>query len=543
MLLDFLRRARETLTGAADTVARWYAGSALGRGLSAVAASLAAATKSSALSLVLGRYGDDDWRPSGFLSRLAVVWKRILAWTASWLAPWLAGCALLRWWTAIAEWVRTAPVIRESLLCRVLRWYYREDERSLTVQPVQRKQVSQGLDALQGMTLFALHALIWTVPWIAWGKLLALLLLITVLMSVRWLAGERLHGAGLFTPVLVYTLFAAVASLVSITLIGSLRDLALLLGGVGVLFAIANVRDRRAWFGILSSVIAVATLVSLYGLYQYVRGAAVASQSWFDVKTNPELTSRVFSTFGNPNTLAMYLELTLPLGVGLVFGERAPLKRLLYAAMSLVMLSALVLTMSRGGWLALAFGALVFLALIDARTLWLLPLGAAVGYAFLPSVFRTRLATIGSLQDASNAYRVNIWIAALHMIRDFWPTGVGFGYRAFMPIYNYYRLRGQPAYHAHNFYLEQLAELGIIGFALFGWLMLRLAAVGLRALFAQTDARQRSVIAGALAAFAGIMLHGLFEDIFYLPTVIATFWITMGLLAAARWPAAESTAH
>lgn len=543
MLLNFLRRARAALAGAAHALARWYDGSALGRGLAAVGKTFAAAAANSKLGLILSWDRDDDWRRSAVFSRLDAAWQRLVARTTGWLAPLLAGSALLSWWTRAALWCRTALVVRDSLACRLLRWYYGDAECTAVSPHSPDAPVSQGVAALQGLTLLALHALVWTVPWIAWSRILALLLAVTALMFVRWLAGERLRGAGLFAPVLAYVLFTAVASAVSITVFGSLRDLALLLGGVGVLFAIVNVRDRRDWFSLLSSVVAVAALVSLYGLYQYVRGAAVASRAWFDVKTNPELTSRVFSTFGNPNTLAMYLELTLPLAIGLTVSERAPLKRALYAAMSLVMLGALVLTMSRGGWLALAFGALVFLALLDARALWLVPLAAAVAYVFLPPVFRTRLATIGSLQDASNAYRVNIWIAALHMIKDFWPTGVGFGYRAFMPIYNYYRLRGQPAYHAHNFYLEQLAELGIIGFALFVWLMARLAAAGLRALVAREDARQRAVVAGALAAFAGIMLHGLFEDIFYLPTVIATFWITMGLMAAARQPASDPTAH
>lgn len=543
MLLNFLRRAGAILAGAAHALARWYDDSALGRSLAAVGEAFAAAATSSGLGRLLGWDSDDGWRRSAVFSRLDAAWQRFLAWTSSWLAPWLAGSVLLRWWAQAAAWCRTAPVVRDSLACRLLRWYYGDSECPATSPVAQRGAIAQGLAALQGMTLFALHALIWTVPWIAWSRILVLLLAVTVLMAVRWLAGERLRGAGLFAPVLAYVLFTALASAVSITVFGSLRDLALLLGGVGVLFAIVNVRDRRDWFGLLSSVIAMATLVSLYGLYQYMRGAAVASQAWFDVKTNPELTSRVFSTFGNPNTLAMYLELTLPLAIGTAVSERAPLKRALYAAMSLVMLGALVLTMSRGGWLALAFGALVFLALIDARTLWLIPLAAAVAYVFLPPVFRTRLATIGSLKDASNAYRVNIWIAAIHMIRDFWPTGVGFGYRAFMPVYNYYRLRAQPAYHAHNFYLEQLAELGIIGFILFVWLIVRLAAAGLRALAAREDPRLRAVVAGALAAFAGIMLHGLFEDIFYLPTVIATFWLTMGLMAAARQLAPDRPTH
>lgn len=534
------------LVGAAHTLARWYGDSALGRSLGAAGSGLTRAAAGSALGRLLVWDLDDSWRRSASFGSLSALAQRFVAWSSRWLTPVLDGSWFVRSWNTVAGWFGTATPFADSRAVQLVRWYFCEEtvSRPMPADPAGDVPTTRpGIAALQGLTVVVLHALVWTVPTIEWAKLLIVMLALTVLMSLRWLAGERLRGGGLFVPVFAYVVFAALASLSSITVFGSLRDLGLLLGGAGVLFAIINLRDRRAWVGLLGSVVAVAALVSLYGLYQYVRGTAVASRAWFDINTNPELTSRVFSTFGNPNTLAMYLEFSLPLTVGLLWSERSRLKQLLYMAAALVMLAALVLTMSRGGWLALVFGGLVFLALTDSRVLWALPLAGAVAYAFLPPVFRTRLATIGSLKDASNAYRVNIWLAAIYMIGEFWPTGVGFGYRAFMPIYNYFRLRGQPAFHAHNFYLEQFAELGIIGFILFLWLICRIGAAGVRGLALGRDPRLRAVSIGGLAGLAGILLHGMFENIFYLPTIIAAFWVAMGIMAAGTELAAGEQAH
>lgn len=537
-----MSRCVNAVARAAHAVARWYDDSVINRGLTAAGSALALAASQSLVRRILMWDTEIALRDTTILGAASRIWSRIVGWVSGWLAPALDDSLLARAWQGLTGWLNNHQVFRSSLAVRLLAWFFTEGQSAPRSGEAVARQTGRGIALLQGLTVILLHAVIWTVPVIAWAKILILLLAVFVLVFVRWLAGEKLRGGWVFIPVLAYTLFATVATATSIIPYGSMRDLGLLLGGVGVLFALINVRDRQTWFGLLGSVVSVATLVSAYGLYQYVRGSAIASKSWFDITTNPDLTSRVFSTFGNPNILAEYLELSLPLAIGLFWSERSRLKQALYFAMCAVMLVCFMLTMSRGGWVALALGALVFFALMEPRALWAVPVGAVVAFAILPPVFRTRVLSIGTLQDASNAYRFNIWVAAIYMIRDLWPTGVGLGYRAFMPIYNYYRLRMQIAFHAHNFYLEQFAELGIIGFVFFLWMLFRFYAGGARGL-SRRDPRIRAVTAGAIAGLAGTMLHGVFEPVFYLPTIIAAFWIAMGLMTAGARFAPEQASN
>jgi putative inorganic carbon (HCO3(-)) transporter len=415
--------------------------------------------------------------------------------------------------------------------------------------------VATALSALRGWTDLTLHALIWLLPVVAPLTLIGLTYLVLALMAARWLCGEKLTGTLVFPPMLAFLGMGALGTVTSVLPTGSARDLAILTGAAAVYLAIVNPGRPSSPRGWALSLCAAATIVAAYGLLQYVTGGAVASGHWYDPKTNPGLTTRVYSTFGNPNILAEYLVLTIPLALALLWSETRRWKRLVFGAMSAGMALCLGLTFSRGGWLGMAVAVVAGVAVIDPRALRLVPIGAIAGYLLLPPVVLNRIYTVVNLADSSNYYRLNIWKSTLRLIGDFWPTGVGLGYRPFMWVYGNYKLFGQVAWHSHNLYLEQVAELGVAGLVLFIWLMVRVLAAGLRARsllwtggagpgpagLAETggagepaERRGRmALVAAGLAAVAGILFYGLVENIFYLPTVIITFWIVAGLMVVA----------
>lgn len=488
-------------------------------------------------------------------------WGALMSGPGRLLAEALDASGLARAWRGATSWLADEGA-RHSLTVRLWRWYYRDESggpgmgtaaagKASAAPVVPASGIAGGgavaaapvraRELLRGWTLLALHLLVWLLPVVSATKLLLLAGVVLALILARLLVGERLRGSTLLVPFAVFLGLNVLATVSSVLPHGSLRDLSIVIASGGVLFAVVNLGDRRDWYGLLASFVAVATLVAALGLYQYAAGRAVTSSHWFDAKTNPDLTARVYSTFGNPNILAEYLVLVIPAVVGLFWSERNGPKQLLFAAMAGITGLCLVLTFSRGAWLGMAVAALVFVAIMEARVLWLVPVGAVGGYFLLPPVIHARLASIVNLSDASNAYRLNIWIATVRMIKDYWVTGVGLGYRSFMWVYQEYKLRGQIAWHSHNQYLEQFSELGIIGLALFVWLMLRVAAAGGSALrrSPHADRRLRSVAAGGVASVAGILFYGFFENIFYLPTVIVTFWVVAGLTTTAGLLAAD----
>ncbi len=77
------------------------------------------------------------------------------------------------------------------------------------------------------------------------------------------------------------------------------------LGGLSFLFVMINSIDNKKDFNkIITILVFSATLVSLYGLYQYVIGGVEVEAAWLDVENNPDVKTRVYSVFNNPNIIS-----------------------------------------------------------------------------------------------------------------------------------------------------------------------------------------------------------------------------------------------
>ncbi|MEP7200015.1 MAG: O-antigen ligase family protein, partial [Chloroflexota bacterium] len=128
--------------------------------------------------------------------------------------------------------------------------------------------------------------------------------------------------------------------------------------------------------------------------------------------------------------------------------------------------------------------------------------------------------------------RMAHWFAAWNMFADFPWLGVGIG--NYGVVYPNYGLREWPFSlgHAHNFYLNMLAESGLIGLVFY--LVLVASALG----YAWTVARRsvgiwRVVALGALGALVAMTAHNLFDNL-YVHGMNIQFAFLMGVLATLR---------
>lgn len=330
-------------------------------------------------------------------------------------------------------------------------------------------------------------------------------------------------------PIILFLIVMVISTITSINPKGSLRDLALHLGGLSFLFVMINSIDNKKDFNkIITILVFSATLVSLYGLYQYVIGVEVEA-AWLDVENNPDVKTRVYSVFNNPNILAEYLILTIPISVALFWNSKKLSKKIIFLGTTLVMSLALVLTLSRGGWLGFAFSALIFIILVEKKLLLtLIPISIG-GVYLLPETILHRILSIGNLSDSSNAYRIKIWDITMDIIRDHWVAGVGFGHLPFKQTFETY-IRTMPTFHAHNTYLETAAEIGIPGLIAFLLFLFILFKYGIKRLIKIEDKYISVMAAGALSGLGGVLLHGAVENVLYLPKIIITFWIIVSLV-------------
>ncbi len=312
--------------------------------------------------------------------------------------------------------------------------------------------------------------------------------------------------------------------------------------------AVLNKSPKRVTT-VMAILVASGFLVSLYGLYQYKIGVAPLA-TWED-PTLESKTTRIYSTLNNPNLLAGYLIPLLPLSFALTAACLACKRYLLSflpLASTAVIFTALLLTGSRGGFIALAaiglvLGLVVFqwLFVEKPRTrpalmgaLVLLPLIAYACLHFVPG-FEQRFSSIfAGREHTSNSYRMNVWESSWQMFLDNWWIGIGPGNKTFRLAYGLYMRSGFDALGTYCVPLEIAVETGIVGLLLFaGMVAMSMARAHLT--FWQTQTPYvRWLAAGIAAALVGVMAHGLVDTVFFRPQVQLIFWFLLAASIALR---------
>jgi probable O-glycosylation ligase (exosortase A-associated) len=210
---------------------------------------------------------------------------------------------------------------------------------------------------------------------------------------------------------------------------------------------------------------------------------------------------------GNPNDLALMLNLILPLAGALALSSRgAP--RLFAAAVALLCVGGIIVTFSRAGFLALTATFFMFLVVLvrrksGAAALALFIVALSVP-ALLPKSYVERLSTITNMQQdktGSAQGRYKDLGVALEVVSHNPVIGVGLGQD--MIALNQYRNGPQTWRSVHNVYLQYAVDLGVPGFLLFAWLHL----LCFRSAWAvERRARKDPAVAGLQPLAAGIQV-------------------------------------
>lgn len=214
-----------------------------------------------------------------------------------------------------------------------------------------------------------------------------------------------------------------------------------------------------------------AILVVLYGFYQFIFGIDISAMKWVDGDAFPELRKRVFSTWENPNILAGYLDIIICLVFGLFVKADSQKKKIVLGVMLAAGAACLAMTYARGACLVIAVIFAVYGMFKDWRVL-LACVAVAVGLLVVDPVLYERLSSVFTKVDTSSEMRLAFWESTIAMIQDHPFLGIGWGaYWMVYPEYDFY-LQGADIriVHAHNWYLNYAAEIGIPGMLSFVWL-------------------------------------------------------------------------
>jgi O-antigen ligase len=277
---------------------------------------------------------------------------------------------------------------------------------------------------------------------------------------------------------------------------------------------------------------------------------------------------RAFGHFDQPNPFAGYLTTILPLALCMAACRTNPTPyRWLAVAASALLLGGIGLSQSRGAWLGAVVAGLCLL-LVWSRFTRRLVIPCALGgllvltlavSGVLPAAILDRLGQtieyfgvfdVRTVEVTSSNWavveRMAHWQAGWYMFLDHIWLGVGAGnYAQAYPAY-YVGSWREPLGHAHNYYLNILAELGVLG----GGMLVLLLALAFRELggvlmrsAASAETFWRYVLAGVFGGLIVFCVHNLFDSLFvHSVNVQVGVLLGLGLLAVERVRLARTAA-
>ena len=319
---------------------------------------------------------------------------------------------------------------------------------------------------------------------------------------------------------------------------------------------VAGERDPRKLRLVIGAILVSGLFQAALGIYQFgLRGEgpdefAILGGRYY----------RSYGTFEQPNPFGGYMGLMWPFAAGVALflirktycvmrNLRFTIHDLRLAALAAFItgvaalsLAALVLSWSRGAWLAAAVAGVAVLVCALRRPVLSVSILVAAGVlvlalnsaGLLPDSIRARLTDFTDQFSSLDVRGVNVndanysiierlahWQAAQNMITNHPWLGVGFG--NYPAAYDDYRAMKWPNAlgHAHNYYLNVWAETGVLGFAAYLLLWLVVVVKTARTAF-RRDRRTLApwLAVGLMGAWAHLSVHQLVDNLYVANTFI-----------------------
>lgn len=236
--------------------------------------------------------------------------------------------------------------------------------------------------------------------------------------------------------------------------------------------------------------------------------------------TDHRMTIAVFGVEQDPNYIGYLFLIPMAYAVEQVLCARCPGRKLLFAALAVLILFCVMMTGSRGAFLGIAVVVAVCVITrfrkLSSKILFCLVMAlcAAVVYGFVLSLLPESIADRFSIRDVIESRGTNrwgIWANAFRVLGEH-PYKALFGFGTGSS----HRLLG--GWAAHNFFIQLLLEVGIVGLSLFAgslWIWLR----RLR----QHDAMAFSVLLGCMAMAMTLSVNTIYYFwLVFIPAIVCS---------------------
>lgn len=234
------------------------------------------------------------------------------------------------------------------------------------------------------------------------------------------------------------------------------------------------------------------------------------------------------TSWGRSNYLATFFVLIIPITIGLLIYVTELKKRIFLFISLVVMSSAMLLTLSRGGLIALFSALIIFLAkATKPRTFIpiLLVFIALILVIVLNPLGTVIMERISSFERSASYFtRVNFYEDVWKTFLNYPITGVGLGNLGY---YAQFVISSQAS--AHNIILGMLGEIGLIGAGLFMLLILKFFK-DVVSKFKNEKVDELKILRWAfISSFVGGGVHSLMEPNFEGVQFSIIFWVCAGI--------------
>ncbi len=302
--------------------------------------------------------------------------------------------------------------------------------------------------------------------------------------------------------------------------------------------------------------IGIATILSIYGIYQYIYGFEQLASllTDLDLKSSEIFlhkiqSRRVFSTFVLPSSFASYLLLMAPITFFSIRISKAVKSKVLYSVCLFLQGAAFLLSFSLGALLALIVSILIIISFNITKRKCVVLISIFLLFLILASLFMLYRG-IDPLHPFSGRnpliLRAGNWKTALLMFRDHPFFGVGNG--SFGIAFSQYREKWMnESNYAHNTYLQILAENGLVSIPLllaFGLAFFKYLIISIRP--SPLASKKMSGITSKLSPFLAFsclswIIHNLVDFTFYHPSVSFLFFSLLGAFFSSNISAMEKS--
>jgi putative inorganic carbon (HCO3(-)) transporter len=285
----------------------------------------------------------------------------------------------------------------------------------------------------------------------------------------------------------------------------------------------AHAKDRKFLKVVLFTMFGVMTIFSLIGIFKYLSGVG-------------GLQGRLI-LFDHYMTTGGILMMISLMTFGIVMAGPPKKIRIAAALAAVTMIFPLIFTFTRSSWLGCICGMAVMGVLHDRRFIAVLAVGVVAFMFIAPASMTERAKSAFDPSHHNNIERVYMWRAGIEIIKDNPVTGVGdIGLGEVYDRYKAPEVKNRQG-HLHNNFIMFGVTMGIPGLIVFCVMFARILVLELSILISipRSDWLAKGVALGAVGAFVGFHISGLFEWNFGDAEICMLLWLSVGLaLAASR---------